>query len=151
VRGDFQARFCERLGVKLPLSTRPLNVRLSKNPHHFVHTFFTEIPDKSSVSVSLAMKFIKGQDRSQTHLFPVSLDQSIDDDNEVRLIDIFVDSLSPFRPAQTLHLWLFEQSSFIKGSGKRVQKKYRGDVAIEMPPARSQYHLQFSQGQPQSH
>lgn len=39
------------------------------------------------------MKFIKGQDRTQTHLFPVSLDQSIDSDNEVRLLDLFVDSL----------------------------------------------------------
>ena len=38
-------------------------------------------------------KFIQGQDRTQTHLFPVSLDESIDKDNEVRLIDIFVDSL----------------------------------------------------------
>ncbi len=39
------------------------------------------------------MKFIKGQDRSQTHLFPVSIDQAIDTDNEVRLIDLFVDSM----------------------------------------------------------
>lgn len=39
------------------------------------------------------MKFIEGNDRTQTHLFPVSLDQAIDPDNEVRLIDLFVDSL----------------------------------------------------------
>lgn len=39
------------------------------------------------------MKFIQGQDRFQTSLFPVSLDTSIDQDNEVRLIDMFVDSL----------------------------------------------------------
>jgi transposase len=39
------------------------------------------------------MKFIQGNDRTQTHLFPVSLDQSIDPDNEVRLIDLFVDGL----------------------------------------------------------
>jgi transposase len=39
------------------------------------------------------MKFIQGNDRTQTHLFPISLDQSIDPDNEVRLIDLFVDSL----------------------------------------------------------
>ncbi len=39
------------------------------------------------------MKFIEGNDRTQTHLFPVSLDQSIDADNEVRLIDLFVDSM----------------------------------------------------------
>lgn len=39
------------------------------------------------------MKFIQGNDRTQTHLFPVSVDQAIDPDNEVRLIDLFVDSL----------------------------------------------------------
>ena len=39
------------------------------------------------------MKFIQGHDRAQTHLFPVSLDQSIDPDNQARLIDLFVDSL----------------------------------------------------------
>jgi len=40
------------------------------------------------------MKFIQGYDRNQTALFPVSLEQSIDQDNEVRLIDLFVESLS---------------------------------------------------------
>ena len=39
------------------------------------------------------MKFIQGQDRFQTCLFPVSLDASIDQNNEIRLIDLFVDSL----------------------------------------------------------
>ncbi|PKQ61612.1 transposase, partial [Labilibaculum filiforme] len=39
------------------------------------------------------MRFIQGQDRTQTHLFPISLDQSIAKDNEVRLIDLFVDSI----------------------------------------------------------
>jgi transposase len=40
------------------------------------------------------MKFIQGQSRDQINLFPVSLDQSIDPDNEVRIIDLFVESLS---------------------------------------------------------
>ena len=40
------------------------------------------------------MKFIQGQDRTQINLFPVSLDQAIDAQNEVRIIDLFVDSLS---------------------------------------------------------
>ena len=40
------------------------------------------------------MKFIKGKDRAQIHLFPVSLDLAIDHDNEVRLIDLFVDSMA---------------------------------------------------------
>ena len=37
--------------------------------------------------------YIQGQSRTQTSLFPVSLETSIDDDNEVRIIDLFVDSL----------------------------------------------------------
>jgi transposase len=40
------------------------------------------------------MKFIQEHNRTQINLFPVSLDQSIDSDNEVRMIDLFVDSLS---------------------------------------------------------
>lgn len=40
------------------------------------------------------MKFIIGHSRNQISLFPVSLEESIDPDNEVRMIDLFVDSLS---------------------------------------------------------
>jgi transposase len=40
------------------------------------------------------MKFIEGSNPNQIHLFPVSLEASIDSDNEVRLIDLFVDSLT---------------------------------------------------------
>jgi transposase len=40
------------------------------------------------------MKFIQGNNRTQINLFPVSLDQSIDPENEVRIIDLFVESLS---------------------------------------------------------
>jgi transposase len=40
------------------------------------------------------MKYIKGQNRAQTYLFPVSLDDAIDAENEVRLIDVFVSSLN---------------------------------------------------------
>jgi|GEM_PF-6621660 len=38
------------------------------------------------------MKFIQGKDRNQIAMF--SLDQAIDQDNEVRLIDMFVGSLT---------------------------------------------------------
>ncbi len=40
------------------------------------------------------MKYISGVDRRQMALFPVSLDEAIDQDNEVRLIELFVDSLN---------------------------------------------------------
>lgn len=40
------------------------------------------------------MKYIIGQDRTQIPLFASSLDQAINQDNEIRLIDLFVDSLN---------------------------------------------------------
>ena len=39
------------------------------------------------------MQLIKGENRTQSILFPQSLDQTIDQDNEVRIIDIFVESI----------------------------------------------------------
>ena len=78
------------------------------------------------------MKFIKGQDRTQTHLFPVSLDQSIGSDNEVRLIDLFVDSLvineygfktdfiengrPAYHPADLLKLYIYGYLNRIRSS-----------------------------------
>lgn len=43
--------------------------------------------------VSFYMKFIQGTDRTQLALFPACLDDSLDFDNETRLIDLFVNSL----------------------------------------------------------
>ena len=39
------------------------------------------------------MKYIKGEDRRQYVLFPACLDEYIEQDNPVRYIDAFVDSL----------------------------------------------------------
>jgi len=68
------------------------------------------------------MKFIQGHNRNQINLFPVSLDQSIDPDNEVRIIDLFVESLSikdygfrtvfPETAARHIILLIFSGSSF---------------------------------------
>jgi hypothetical protein len=41
-----------------------------------------------------AFGIIQRNNRTQINLFPVSLDQSIDPYNEVRMIDLFVESLS---------------------------------------------------------
>ena len=78
------------------------------------------------------MKFIKGHDRTQTHLFPVSLDQSIDLDNEIRLIDLFVESLTlndyrfkmdfiengrpAYHPADLLKLFIYGYLNKIRSS-----------------------------------
>jgi transposase len=42
------------------------------------------------------MKFIQGINRDQIYLFPVSLEESIGQDNVVRVVDVFVESL-PFK------------------------------------------------------
>ena len=39
------------------------------------------------------MKYIKGHNRNQLVLFPTSLDAVIEQDNDVRFIDLFVESL----------------------------------------------------------
>ena len=39
------------------------------------------------------MQFIQGKNRTQSILFPESLDQIIEQDNEVRIIDLFVESI----------------------------------------------------------
>jgi hypothetical protein len=38
-------------------------------------------------------RYIDGQDRTQSVLFPERLDDWIDDDNPVRAVDVFVDAL----------------------------------------------------------
>ena len=40
------------------------------------------------------MQFIQGKNRTQSILFPESLDQIIDQSNEVRMIDLFVESIN---------------------------------------------------------
>ena len=39
------------------------------------------------------MKYIQGADRNQTVIFPTTMEMAIEEDNEVRFIDIFVESL----------------------------------------------------------
>ena len=77
------------------------------------------------------MKFIQGQDRFQTSLFPVSLDASIDQDNEVRLIDAllivwiwplgfdvdFVDNGRPaYHPKDLLKLYMYGYLNKVRSS-----------------------------------
>jgi transposase len=40
------------------------------------------------------MQFIQGKNRTQSILFPKSLDQLVEQDNEVRMIDLFVESIN---------------------------------------------------------
>ena len=58
------------------------------------------------------MKYILGKDRSQTAIFPISMEEAIDQDNEVRIIDIFTDSLD------------IEKMGFRVGSGENGRPAY---------------------------
>jgi hypothetical protein len=85
------------------------------------------------------MKFIQGHNRNQINLFPVSLDQSIDPDNEVRIIDLFVDSLSikdygfrmdfvengrpAYHPTDLLKLFIYGYMNKIRTTRKKVLRQ----------------------------
>lgn len=91
------------------------------------------------------MKYIQGQNRSQTYLFPVSLDDAIDPENEVRLIDLFVDSLHlgdygfkvafvengrpAYHPADLLKLYIYGYLNKVRSSRDLEKECYRN---IEM-------------------
>jgi len=87
------------------------------------------------------MKFIQGQNRNQIALFPVSLDESIDPGNEVRIIDLFVDSLSvkdfgfrtdfpengrpAYHPADLLKLFIYGYLNKVRYSRDLEKECYR--------------------------
>jgi transposase len=91
------------------------------------------------------MKFIQGQNRNQIHLFPVSLDQGIDPDNEVRIIDLFVESLSikdygfrtdftengrpAYHPADLLRLFIYGYLNNIRSS-RDLEKECKRNIEV---------------------
>ncbi len=91
------------------------------------------------------MKFIQGHDRTQTHLFPVSLDQSIDPDNLARLIDLFVDSLPlgefgfrtdfinngrpAYQPPDLLKLYIYGYLNKIRSS-RDLEKECKRNIEV---------------------
>ena len=97
------------------------------------------------IFVSLSMKFIQGHDRTQTHLFPISLDQSIDSDNEVRLLDLFVDSLvlkdfgfkvefiengrPAYHPSDLLKLYIYGYLNKIRSS-RNLEKACKRNIEV---------------------
>ena len=78
------------------------------------------------------MKYVTGQNRKQTFIFPVSLDEAISSDNEVRILDVFVDGLPlkdfgfrtdygdngrpAYHPADLLKLYLYGYLNRIRSS-----------------------------------
>jgi len=91
------------------------------------------------------MKFITGQDRQQTHLFPVSLEESIELDNEVRVIDLFVESLPlkefgfdmdfiengrpAYHPAVLLKLFIYGYLNKIRSS-RDLEKECKRNIEV---------------------
>jgi len=91
------------------------------------------------------MKFIQGHNRNQINLFPVSLDQSINPDNEVRIIDLFVDSLSikdygfrmdfiengrpAYHPADLLKLFIYGYLNKIR-STRDLEKECKRNIEV---------------------
>jgi transposase len=91
------------------------------------------------------MKFIQGHNRTQINLFPVSLDQSLDPYNEVRIIDLFVDSLSikdygfrmdfiengrpAYHPAYLLKLFIYGYMNKIR-STRDLEKECKRNIEV---------------------
>jgi len=91
------------------------------------------------------MKFIQGQNRTQALLFPVCLDEAIEADNEVRLIDVFVDSLKledfgfrvdhidngrpAYHPSVLLKLFLYGYLNQMRSS-RRLEKECRRNIEV---------------------
>jgi transposase len=91
------------------------------------------------------MKFIKGHSRNQFSLFPVSLEESIDPDNEVRMIDLFVDSLSlkefgfrvdfvengrpAYHPSDLLKLFIYGYMNKVRHS-RDLEKECRRNIEV---------------------
>ncbi len=83
------------------------------------------------------MQYIKGKNREQLVLFPTSLDDVIDEDNEARFIDLFVESLDlekigfevfreengrpAYHPKDLLKLYLYGYLNSIRSSRKLEQ------------------------------
>jgi transposase len=91
------------------------------------------------------MKFIQGQNRNQINLFPISLDQSIDPENEARIIDLFVESLSikdygfrtdfpengrpAYHPSDLLKLFIYGYLNKVRSS-RDLEKECKRNIEV---------------------
>jgi transposase len=91
------------------------------------------------------MHYINGSDRTQAVLFPQSLEQIVDADNEVRLIDMFVDSIDlskfrfqlkssaegrpPYHPKDLLKLYVYGYLNAIRSS-RALEKECKRNIEL---------------------
>ena len=91
------------------------------------------------------MQFIEGKNRSQSILFPQSLDQLISDDNEVRIIDLFVESIKledfhftikvtkegrpAYHPKDLLKIFVYGYLNHIRSS-RQLEKECKRNIEL---------------------
>ena len=91
------------------------------------------------------MKYIQGQDRNQITLFPVSMEDSVSRNSEVRIIDAFVDSLDleqlgfkvdfgengrpAYHPGDLLKLFLYGYMNRIRSS-RQLEKQTKINIEV---------------------
>ena len=92
------------------------------------------------------MKYIKGTNRNQLVLFPTSLDEVIEQDNEVRIIDLFVESLDleamgfnfnhtengrpAYHPKDLLKLYIYGYLNNIRSS-RKLEKATKINIEVK--------------------
>src|SRR6202163_4845612 len=91
-------------------------------------------------------RYVEGQDRSQTTLFPESLDEYIAEDNPVRVVDVFVDELDlkglgfegaepeatgrpAYHPATLLKIYIYGYLNRIQSS-RRLERETQRNVEL---------------------
>lgn len=91
------------------------------------------------------MKYMEGKNRTQLILFPVSLDESIGKDNEVRLIDLFVESLDmekmgfridfiengrpAYHPKDLMKLYMYGYMNRVRSS-RELEKETKRNIEV---------------------
>src|SRR6266487_4157982 len=91
------------------------------------------------------MQFIQGSNRTQSILFPQSLDQIVEQDNEVRIIDLFVESINladfhfviktsnegrpAYHPKDLLKLFVYGYLNHIRSS-RQLEKECKRNIEV---------------------
>jgi transposase len=91
------------------------------------------------------MQYIKGTDHTQAVLFPQSLDEIIDQSNEVRIIDLFVESIDladfcfhvkssaegrpPYHPKDLLKLYVYGYLNSIRSS-RALERESKRNIEV---------------------
>ena len=116
-------------------------------------------------------RFVVGDDRSQSTLFPERLDDYLGEDNPVRAIDVFVDELDlaklgfdgvepeatgrpAYHPATLLKIYVYGYLNRVQVEptpGAGVPAQHRAGLADRPPNAGLQDHSRLPQGQRRRH